>query len=107
MKLLLKGPFRAVVFVAAGLNLLEGSTAGSEIVQRNWPQWRGPLATGVAPSGDPPVQWSETSNVKWKFKIPGFGTSTPVIWENQVFVQTAIPTAKAAETKTEPPAGAS
>jgi outer membrane protein assembly factor BamB len=62
---------------------------------QTWPQWRGPLANGVAPKADPPTTWSETSNVKWKLKLPGYGTSTPIIWENQVFVQTAISGAKA------------
>ena len=32
----------------------------------NWPHWRGPLATGVAPHGDPPTLWSESKNVRWK-----------------------------------------
>jgi len=63
----------------------------------NWPQWRGPLCTGVAPDANPPTTWSETSNVKWKVKIPGDGTSTPLVWGNKVFVQTAIPAAKSAQ----------
>lgn len=62
----------------------------------NWPQWRGPLATGVAPAGDPPAKWSETENVKWKVKLPGKGSSTPIIWENLVFIHTAMPAAGAA-----------
>ncbi|MGV3533913.1 MAG: PQQ-binding-like beta-propeller repeat protein, partial [Chthoniobacteraceae bacterium] len=37
-----------------------------------------------------PTQWSEEENVKWKMKIPGFGTSTPIILGDQVFVLTAI-----------------
>src|SRR5688572_6076269 len=73
-----------------------------ETFNRNWPQWRGPLAKGVAPLGEPPVKWSETENVKWKVKIPGFETSTPVIWENQVFILTAIPTGAAAAVPKEP-----
>jgi outer membrane protein assembly factor BamB len=64
----------------------------------NWARWRGPLANGTAPAGAPPTKWSETENVKWKLKLPGFGTSTPIVWGNQVFVLTAIPTGK----KTEP-----
>ena len=32
----------------------------------SWPQWRGPLGTGVAPSANPPVEWSETRNIRWK-----------------------------------------
>src|SRR6266516_3827069 len=66
---------------------------------QNWPQWRGPLQNGVAPSADPPVTWSETSNIKWKVKIPGDGTATPLVWENQIFVQTAVPTGKKVEVK--------
>lgn len=66
-------------------------------VAGNWPQWRGPLADGVAPQANPPLRWSETENVKWKVKLPGSGTSTPIIWENRVFILTAIPTGKKAE----------
>jgi outer membrane protein assembly factor BamB len=56
-----------------------------------WHQWRGPHATGVAPKATPPLHWNETTNVKWKVKTPGFGTSTPIVWGNQVFLVTAIP----------------
>jgi outer membrane protein assembly factor BamB len=64
-----------------------------------WPQWRGPLATGVAPHADPPVEWSEDRNVRWKIALPGKGHSTPIIWEDHVFVTTAVPygTARAPE----------
>jgi outer membrane protein assembly factor BamB len=65
----------------------------------NWPQWRGPLATGAAPDATPPLEWSETKNVKWKVKTPGFGTATPIIWENRVFILTAIPTGKKSEAR--------
>jgi outer membrane protein assembly factor BamB len=57
-----------------------------------WPQWRGPLGTGVAPNANPPLTWSEDAGVKWKVKLPGRGTSTPIIWEQTVFIQAAIPT---------------
>lgn len=55
-----------------------------------WPQWRGPLGNGVAPQANPPVTWSETQNVKWKAAVPGFGTSTPIIWGDKIFLVTAI-----------------
>ncbi len=61
---------------------------------QNWPQWRGPKANGTAPAAKPPVTWSETNNIKWKVKLPGSGTATPIIWEKQIFIQTAIPTGK-------------
>jgi len=66
---------------------------------QNWGQWRGPLANGVSPNGDPPAEWSETRNVKWKVAIPGEGSASPIIWDNLVFVQTAIPVAKHAEAR--------
>ena len=56
-----------------------------------WPQWRGPLGTGVAPQGDPPIQWSEDKNIRWKIAIPGQGHATPIIWGPHVFITTAVP----------------
>ncbi|MEM0896314.1 MAG: PQQ-binding-like beta-propeller repeat protein [Verrucomicrobiota bacterium] len=65
--------------------------------ETNWGQWRGPSGTGAAPeSVKPPVEWSEEKNVKWKVPIPGDGTSTPIIWEDKIFIQTAM---KASEAK--------
>ena len=65
--------------------------------ERFWPQWRGPHATGVAPFGDPPVEWSEDRNVKWKVAIPGKGSSSPIVWGDRVFVTTAVSTGEKAE----------
>jgi len=56
-----------------------------------WGQWRGPLATGVAPRADPPLTWSEASNVRWKVPVPGLGHSSPIVWGDRVFVTTAVP----------------
>jgi outer membrane protein assembly factor BamB len=64
----------------------------SEKYNMNWPQWRGPEATGYAPLSDPPIEWSETKNVKWKTEIPGKGHATPIVWENQIFINTAVRT---------------
>jgi len=56
-----------------------------------WPQWRGPLGTGVAPHADPPTSWSEDEHVRWKMSVPGKGHSTPVVWGDRVYLTTAIP----------------
>ena len=56
-----------------------------------WGQWRGPLGTGVAPRGDPPIEWNEGTNVRWKTAIPGKGHSTPVIWGDRIFLTMAVP----------------
>ena len=81
----------------------------------NWHQWRGPFANGVAPHGDPPINWDEKTNIRWKVSIPGQGTSTPIIWGDQIFLLTAIDTGREAppealpkpdprfETRTQPP----
>ncbi len=58
----------------------------------NWPQWRGPLASGMAPLAKPPVEWSETTNVKWKVPVPGESTATPIVWGERIFLTTAIKT---------------
>jgi outer membrane protein assembly factor BamB len=53
----------------------------------------------VATQADPPATWSETQNVRWKKPIPGSGTSTPIVWDDRVFLLTAIPTDKPGEPK--------
>ena len=58
----------------------------------NWHQWRGPLASGVSPKGNPPVTWDTDHNLRWRVEIPGEGTATPIVWGNQVFVLTAVKT---------------
>ena len=56
-----------------------------------WSQWRGPLGTGVAPDADPPLEWSESKNVRWKTALPGKGHSTPIAWGDRLFLTTAVP----------------
>jgi len=63
----------------------------------NWHQWRGPLATGVAPKGDPPIRWDEKTNIRWKVAIPGLGSSSPIVCGDQVFITTAIDTKRMAD----------
>ena len=58
---------------------------------RFWSQWRGPDATGLSPDADPPLEWSETKNVRWKIEIPGRGSASPVVWGDRLFLLTAVP----------------
>jgi outer membrane protein assembly factor BamB len=62
----------------------------------NWPQWRGPLVTGEAPRGDPPLKWDDKTNVQWKAALPGKGSATPVVWGDLVFVLAARDTGRTA-----------
>ncbi len=72
----------------------------------NWPQWRGPLATGAAPKANPPLEWSESKNIRWKVPLPGSGHSSPVVWNERVFVMAAIPYGKTVQPKPDSAPGA-
>jgi outer membrane protein assembly factor BamB len=45
----------------------------------------------VAPHAEPPLEWSEERNVRWKIPLPGRGHSTPIVWADRVFLTAAIP----------------
>ena len=55
-----------------------------------WGHWRGPTGNGTSPTANPPVYWNEKKNVKWKVEIPGKGSSSAVVWENKIFVTSAV-----------------
>ncbi len=54
----------------------------------NWERFRGPNGTGVAADKDVPVRW-QTENVLWKTALPGKGNSSPIVWNDRLFLQTA------------------
>jgi outer membrane protein assembly factor BamB len=85
--------YLAALLGSAVLALAPFSAAPGD-AERYWPQWRGPFATGVSKLAKPPLEWSETKNVRWKKEIPGRGSGTPVIWGNHLFVATAVPAGK-------------
>lgn len=64
-----------------------------------WPQWRGPRGTGVAPRANPPVEWSESRNVRWKTDLPGLGHSSPIVWRHRVFLTSAVPVGEKLESR--------
>ena len=77
----------------------------------DWAQWRGPDGTGYAANCNPPLEWSQTNNVRWKAEIPGAGHSSPIVVGNRVYLTTAVKTAEEVgpshdqqATETEPPA---
>ena len=57
-----------------------------------WPAFRGPNASGVADGQVLPERWSGISgeNVRWKVAVPGLAHSSPIVWNDRVFVTTAI-----------------
>ena len=52
----------------------------------NWPQWRGPLGTGISIEKGLPTEWSTKQNIAWRAELAGLGVSSPIVWGNQVFV---------------------
>ncbi len=58
---------------------------------RYWAQWRGPEMTGVSRTAKPPLEWSESRNVKWKVSIPGRGYGSPVVYGDRIYLLTAVP----------------
>lgn len=93
-----------------GTAFVSNSSSSSAPDPAHWPQWRGPFSNGMARTAAP-TEFSLTKNVKWKVAIEGRGFSTPVIWGDQMFLTTAIPTGKAAvapvaENRPQPPTGA-
>ena len=69
---------------------------------RYWAQWRGPEMNGVSRTAKPPVEWSETKNIKWKVQIPGRGSASPVVYGDRVYVLTAVPVGIAGEAQHAP-----
>ena len=63
---------------------------------QNWPQFRGPGATGVTEGAAKPVKFdaSTSQNVVWKTAIPGLSHASPIVWGNKVFVVTAVSSEK-------------
>ena len=86
---------KLIALLVGGVTAANFVQAGS--AEQNWGQWRGPRGNGLSPNGDPPVEWSESKNVKWKIAIPGEGHATPIVWDNLIFIQTAVPVAKKPE----------
>src|SRR5215468_5965918 len=74
-----------IVSVALALLAIAGVSATDQ-----WPQFRGPH-TGAIPD-DPtlPDTWSETENIVWKAPVPGLGWSSPVVWDDHIFLTSAI-----------------
>src|SRR5262245_50211002 len=56
---------------------------------RFWPRWRGPSGQGLVANGPYVDRWSPTTPIKWKVKLPGQANSSPIVWDNRVFVTTA------------------
>jgi outer membrane protein assembly factor BamB len=84
--------FLQLIFLAALLAPISADNGGAcDPLQSAWAQWRGPLASGAAPNANPPAEWSETKNIRWKVVLPGKGHSSPIVFGDAVYVLAAAP----------------
>ncbi len=63
---------------------------GVVVSAEDWPQWRGPLGTGVSTEKNLPVRWSATENVAWRADLGGVGVSSPIVLGQRVFVTSQL-----------------
>ena len=70
---------------------IEGALAKT-ISVTSWPQFRGPAGAGVADGQHPPLRFGvdPPANLQWNVSVPGLGHSSPVVWQDRVFVTTAV-----------------
>jgi len=61
------------------------------VAAENWPQFRGPQASGVS-SGTAPTKWNaETGeNIRWQTPLPGLGHASPIVWGDNIYIATAV-----------------
>lgn len=62
----------------------------SQLVGANWPAWRGPTGNGLADNEKFPSSFTNEKNIKWKVALPGSGSSTPAIWDDNIFITSSI-----------------
>ena len=68
-----------------------GGVQGSPPIKEDWPQWRGPLGTGVS-AENLPLRWSAKENVAWTAALGGQGVSTPIVVGDRVIVTSQLGT---------------
>src|SRR5271166_7173238 len=73
--------YSAIVFALIGVPCL--------VFADNWPAWRGPEGNGCGKETGLPIKWSATENIVWKVALPDEGNSTPVIWNERIFLTQA------------------
>ena len=55
----------------------------------NWPEFRGPGRQGISGEKNLPIKWGKSENIAWSSAVPGVSWSTPIVWDNRVFLTTA------------------
>ncbi len=71
------------------------SASVSALRGANWPSWRGPAGNQISPETRFPTEWSWSAssparNVRWRVELPEEGNSSPIVWDDRVFVTQAL-----------------
>src|SRR5262245_8527276 len=61
----------------------------TDLAVANWPGWRGPSANGSTTTGNYPTSWN-SNGVAWKVALPGKGGSSPIVWQNRIYLTTPV-----------------
>jgi outer membrane protein assembly factor BamB len=61
----------------------------AKLQAENWPRWRGPNNDGISHETDLPSKWSKTENIAWRTPLPGSAGSTPIVWDDRIFLTSA------------------
>jgi outer membrane protein assembly factor BamB len=84
--------YRMLLFIFSFLLFSNKEASGQIIPERQWPGYRGYLSSGVLDNANLPESFdlNKMANIRWKIEVPGLGLSSPVIWDNKLFITTAI-----------------
>ncbi len=77
-----------IIFAGIRFELLPGQS----VPEKQWPSSRGYMSSGVLDNAGLPetIDFQKMINIRWKIEIPGPGLSSPVIWDNKLFLTTAV-----------------
>lgn len=81
---------RLLLFIVMPFLFAGHVAASTPSKDANWPQWRGSEGTGVSAETNLPMEWSGSKNIKWKAPLSGSGNSSPIIWDNRIFLTAEI-----------------
>jgi PQQ-like domain len=84
-----KGFFIWAIFAVSACFALR-TQAGQPTQSNDCPCWRGPNADGMADSRSLPIRWDTKENIRWSVQLPGWGTSSPVVYANRVFITSEV-----------------
>ena len=86
---------RACVFLATTISMLGFSCDGySQDTLEQWSHWRGPSGNGTSATAKPPKEFGPAKGLKWKVPVPGQGSGSPIVWDQKIFVTSAVSTPK-------------